>query len=98
MIAIGPVADDVSHDFERYWTCASVAPAELIVPEVDAAMITSVAAAAARIAAAPEALAYMNALAELPFVHDLLAAYSLGLSRTLLTGPPRDVVICERAA
>lgn len=72
VLAIGPVVDDVSADFERYWQSASSYPAASILPKVDHVTIRDVAAAAERVTQSPASTAYLRALATSHFVHDLL--------------------------
>ncbi|MGH8796556.1 MAG: phospholipase D-like domain-containing protein, partial [Caldimonas sp.] len=73
VLAIGPVVADVSRDFDRYWSSASSYPAGKVLPPIDSASIAELAGAAADVEHAPEAIAYMQALAESPFVRSLLA-------------------------
>jgi len=73
VLAIGPVVDAVSRDFERYWASASATPVARVLPGATAASLTAVAADAARVERDPAAAAYVAALARSPFVGDLLA-------------------------
>ncbi len=73
VMAIGPVVNDASHDFDRYWASDSAHPAERVVPLVSAATTAALAEAAARVERDPDATAYTRALARQPFVRDLLA-------------------------
>ncbi|MBM0105440.1 phospholipase D family protein [Steroidobacter sp. S1-65] len=73
VLAIGPVVEDVSKDFERYWHSASSYPAESILPNVDTAAIREISAAAEAVVASPASQTYMRALETSRFVHDLLA-------------------------
>jgi putative cardiolipin synthase len=73
VLAIGAVVNDVSQDFDRYWSCDSSCPAERVLPGVSPSSISALAAAASRIEREPAALAYTQALARQPFVRDLLA-------------------------
>lgn len=73
VMAIGPVVNDVSKDFDRYWASGSAHPAERFLPAVDAATITALEDAASHVARDPDALAYTHALSRQPFVRDLLA-------------------------
>lgn len=57
VLAIGPVGNDVSQDFDRYWASDSSYPAERVLPPADAAAIADVAAAAWRIEQDPAAVA-----------------------------------------
>ncbi|HXI65887.1 MAG TPA: phospholipase D family protein [Gemmatimonadales bacterium] len=73
VLAIGPVVDAVSRDYERYWASASATPVARVLPGATAASLTAVAADAARVERDPAAAAYVAALARSPFVGDLLA-------------------------
>jgi putative cardiolipin synthase len=73
VLAIGPVVNDVSADFERYWQSASSYPVESILPRAERASLLKVAAAAEAVTASPASVAYVRALQTTRFVHDLLA-------------------------
>ena len=73
VLAIGPVVNDVSSDFERYWQSESSYPAESILPRADRASVHEVAAAAKAIVQRPASISYVRALETSHFVHDLLA-------------------------
>jgi putative cardiolipin synthase len=73
VLAIGPVVDHVSNDFDRYWASGSSYPAARVLPPASAAMISALADAASFIKRDPHALAYIQALAKQPFVRALLA-------------------------
>lgn len=73
VLVIGPAVNDVSRDFERYWTSESAYPVGRILPPASPATLSSVAATAARIERDPAAVAYRHALARQPFVRELLA-------------------------
>ena len=75
VLAVGPVVDDVSRDFERYWASASAIPVARVLPRATAASLVAVAADAARVEHAPAAAAYVDAIAKSPFVRDLLARH-----------------------
>lgn len=72
VMAIGTVVNDVSLDFERYWTSKSAQPAAAAVPPANDRVISQVAAEAERVEQDPAAQAYMQALVRQPFVRDLL--------------------------
>ena len=73
LLAIGPVVDAVSRDFERYWYSASAVPAALLLPAATPASLAAVAGEAARVERDPAAAAYVAALRRSPVVGDLLA-------------------------
>ncbi|HEY9450811.1 MAG TPA: phospholipase D family protein [Gemmatimonadaceae bacterium] len=73
VLAIGPVVNDVSSDFDRYWASASAYPADRVLSTVAPARIADLTTAASLVERDPAARAYLQALAQLPFVRDLLA-------------------------
>lgn len=72
ILAVGAVVQDVSRDFDRYWSSDSAYPAERVLAHVSPDPVASIDAAAARVARAPAAVAYMDALARHPFVKAML--------------------------
>jgi putative cardiolipin synthase len=73
VLAIGPVVNDVSRDFDRYWASGSSYPVDRLLPPASPAAIAGLAAAASSIERDPAATAYVRAIARLPFVRALLA-------------------------
>ena len=72
-LAIGPVVDTVSRDFDRYWASESAYPVEAIVPAIDRSAADELAAAAAQLEQSDAAVAYRRAVDGSPFVRDLIA-------------------------
>jgi cardiolipin synthase C len=72
VMAIGAVVNDVSLDFERYWTSKSALPAAVVIPPANDELISQVAANAERVEQDPAAQAYIQAIVRQPFVRDLL--------------------------
>lgn len=72
VMAIGPVVQEVSHDFDRYWASASSYPVDRLLAPADPAWISALAAEASLIEREPAARAYMDTLHESPFVRDLI--------------------------
>jgi putative cardiolipin synthase len=72
-LAIGPVVDEVSRNFDRYWSSDSVYPAQGIVPAIGPEASAALEAAALQVRRSADAEAYRTALAQSPFVRDLLA-------------------------
>jgi len=68
VVAVGPVVTEVSNDFDRYWASDSSYPLDRIVHSVEPVRIADVAAAAARVARDPAALAYTTAIRDSPFI------------------------------
>ena len=73
VLAIGPVVEDVSIDFERYWSSESSYPAERVLARESQTAIAEVSAAAARVEKDPAAVAYMRAIANSKYVQQVLA-------------------------
>jgi len=94
VLAVGPVASDVSRDFERYWASASSIPAARVLPSATAASLAAVAADVARVERHPDATAYREALATSPFVRDLLAhrlAFDWAVTRMASDDPAKGL-------
>lgn len=73
VMASGPVVDEVSREFDRYWASDSAYPAAAVLPAVAPAETAALTGAASRVERDPAALAYMQALDRSPFVRDMLA-------------------------
>jgi putative cardiolipin synthase len=72
VLAVGPVVDEVSTDFDRYWASASSYPADRILAHATPKALTDLAAAAAVIERDPAAEAYLQAIENSRFVNELL--------------------------
>jgi len=72
VLAVGPVVNEVSNSFDRYWVSGSSYPAECLLSPVGPDKIGDVAAAALRIECSPAAVAYTGALRNSSFAHDLI--------------------------
>ena len=72
VLAVGPVVDDVSRDFDRYWKSASAYPAGLILAPAEKDGIERLKARAAAIERDPKAEDYVKAMNELSLVRQLL--------------------------
>jgi putative cardiolipin synthase len=73
VLAIGPVVDDVSQDFDRYWASASSYPARRLLAPAAPEDIATLAAAAATVRHEPAGVAYLQSIDESPFMRRLLA-------------------------
>jgi cardiolipin synthase C len=73
VLAVGPVVEDVSADFDRYWASESSYAAEAILPPATTALLDELAAAASSAEGCPAAKAYVTALRNASFLSDLLA-------------------------
>jgi cardiolipin synthase C len=92
VLAIGPVVADVSADFERYWSSESSYRVSKILRKPTRVAAQAIAAAAARIAREPAALAYLRALQSSRFVQDLIAGtlqYEWASTRMLSDDPAK---------
>lgn len=72
VMAIGPVVNDVSLDFERYWVSKSAHTAARVIPPATEASIAQVAGNTDRVEQDPAAQVYIQAIVRQPFVRDLL--------------------------
>ncbi len=73
VMAIGPVVDDVSTDFDRYWASASAWPVDRVVADTGVPGVEAFEAQAMRIRQDPAAAEYVRAVAAQPFVRELLS-------------------------
>ena len=71
VIAVGPVVQEVSRAFDRYWASASSYPVEGLLPAVSSSRIADLASEARQIERSPEASAYVGAIHDLSVVRDL---------------------------
>src|SRR6266853_955574 len=71
VMAVGPVGTEVSKQFDRYWASGSSYPVERLLPAVNPAAIAELTSSARRVERDPAAVAYMNALRNLSFVHEM---------------------------
>ena len=72
VIAVGPVANDVSADFERYWRSKSARSVTGLLPRVKAARYAELAKQAPLIDRDAKAAAYVGAIHNLSFVRQLV--------------------------
>ena len=72
VLAVGPVVNEVSNIFDRFWASGSSYPAERLLPPVDPGRIAELEEAAQRVARTPAAVAYMGALRDCPIVRELV--------------------------
>ena len=72
VLAVGAVVNDVSMDFDRYWSSGSSYPVDLILPEVDSAVLQDLKTTADNMAGSEDAAEYMQAIRESEFIADLL--------------------------
>ncbi|HEY1608246.1 MAG TPA: phospholipase D family protein [Paraburkholderia sp.] len=72
VLAVGPIASDVSHDFDRYWASASAYPAKRILAPAPPGELDVLARHADAIERDPNAVAYIDAIRDTPDVRELL--------------------------
>lgn len=73
VLAVGPVARDVSRAFDEYWNSASAYPAAVIIPAPDPQAADALDERLAALRESPDAAAYIAAVRRSDFVHRLLA-------------------------
>ena len=73
VLAVGPVVQDVSGDFDRYWSSASAYPADRILPTVAPAVMAGLTGQAQALLQSPGARDYAQAIARSDFIRQLLA-------------------------
>jgi putative cardiolipin synthase len=93
VLAIGPVVNDVSNDFERYWESQSSWPVQRVLPTASRESLSEVAAAAATVTQSPAAMSYVDALAGSSRVRELLSGQLPfeWATTTMLSDPPAKV-------
>lgn len=67
VLAVGPVVDEVSRDFDRYWSSDSAYGLEGLIPAAPAGAMAELETAASLVERDPAARDYVRALAESPF-------------------------------
>ena len=73
VLAVGPVVEQASRDFDRYWASGSSYPADRLLPRASAGAIDRLARAARRVEWHPATASYLQAMRDLPFARDLAA-------------------------
>lgn len=72
VMAVGPVVQEVSNDFDRYWSSESSYPADRILPVAGPGHLDALHSRDLAIRRAPAAEQYVSALGTAPFVRQLL--------------------------
>ncbi len=75
VLAVGPVVDEVSRDFDRYWASDSAYPVTGILPAASETALDELSAQASIIERDPAAGRYIEALRDSAFIRDLLAGH-----------------------
>ena len=73
VMVVGPVVDDVSHDFDRYWNHQAAYPIEKLVDTPNAKTAESLLHEESNTARIPQAQAYVESIARSTFVEHMLA-------------------------
>lgn len=71
-MAVGPVVNAVSNQFDRYWASKSSYPANRLLPPADPALLAKLESAASLVERDPAAAAYVHAIRNSSFVLDLV--------------------------
>lgn len=71
VLAVGPAASDVAHDFDRYWSSESAYPVDRILPHASVDALFDLASKAQLIERDPAARAYAEAIRDLPIAQQL---------------------------
>ncbi|MCE7901933.1 MAG: phospholipase D family protein [Gammaproteobacteria bacterium PRO9] len=72
VLAIGPIVNDVSRDFDRYWASDSSYPVGRLLPESGTAQLAGLASQASAIALDAHGAAYLQAVKDSHFVRELV--------------------------
>lgn len=72
VLAIGPVVNEVSEDFDRYWASEASYPASVMLEGINVQPLAELHQESERIEGADAARAYMDAISKEPFVEGLL--------------------------
>jgi putative cardiolipin synthase len=100
VLAVGPVAGAVSADFDRYWASGSSYPVDRLLPPASATQIEEFAAAVARTEGDRGATAFLQAVRQSPFVHDLIEgrlALEWAVTRMVSDPPAKGLALAEPA-
>lgn len=73
VLAIGPVVEAASRDFDRYWASQSAYPAQTILPAAPAEELAALHRRASLVERDPAARSYVEAVRALPFVAQMVA-------------------------
>lgn len=98
VMAIGAVVSDVSQDFDRYWNSNSSYPVAGLLPAVSTIALDELSAAASRIEASAQALAYVLAWRGSPFANDAVQgnlAFEWALTRLVSDNPAKGLGLAE---
>jgi putative cardiolipin synthase len=94
VLAVGPAVNDVSNDFERYWTYGSSCPADRVLPPVDQGKAEELRLSALQVERDPAAKSYINAIRNSPFVSELVSgslAFEWAATRLVSDDPAKGM-------
>ncbi len=72
VLAVGPVVQEVSSDFDRYWASESSYPVGLLLPPADPEQLARLATSASLVERSPAAASYVQAIRESNFIGKML--------------------------
>ncbi|HEX7034304.1 MAG TPA: phospholipase D family protein [Pseudomonadales bacterium] len=101
VLAVGPVVQEVSRDFDRYWSSGSAYPADRILAPIDSAAAAEAAQRARERMREPRAQDYLISVAAHPFVQDLLArrlTFHWAPTRMISDDPAKGLGLAESDA
>ena len=99
VLAVGPVAREVSADFDRYWNSASAYPAARILPPVRQDGLAAIAAAAERVRSDPSSAIYVEAVRASSIavaLRDATLAVTLAPVRVVSDDPAKGLGLAPR--
>ncbi|MDX5446677.1 MAG: phospholipase D family protein [Zoogloeaceae bacterium] len=99
VLAIGPVVDETSRDFDRYWASASAYPAELILPDPAPDALDQLQAAGAVAASADAATEYLLAVRRSGFMRALSSGelpFESAVARMVSDDPAKALAKADR--
>jgi len=92
VLAIGPVVNDTSKDFDRYWNSASSYPVDRLLPHGTSKQLDDLTAASQRVEAAPQAIGYTSAMRNSAFMQQLVAGalqFEWGITHLISDDPAK---------
>ena len=99
VLAVGPVVNQVSEDFDRYWAATSAYPVDRLLPEASHAALDALEKRAARVLQDEAAAEYVSTLRESAFVTRLLAGeLPLEWASTRMVSDPPGKVLADKAS
>jgi putative cardiolipin synthase len=94
LMAVGPIVNEVSKDFDRYWASASSYPVDRLLPPAHPALIKEFAEQVLLVEDDPATVEYQKALHESSFVHELMQhklAFEWAATRMISDDPAKGL-------